>query len=104
MIILDPVATTNHHGHHRCGRRGVYGYFGNSTGHLQETSGRAGESERIAIGWLKIAVDAKRAAVPRGYSILAPYGAKKLVCGRPWCQCLDIGRFCAYLFGTMRFH
>jgi hypothetical protein len=52
--------------------------------------------------WL--AVEAKRAVVPRGYSVLAPYGAKKLVCGRSWCQCLDIGRFCTYLRGTMRFH
>jgi hypothetical protein len=84
--------------------KGVCGYFGNSTGHVQETNGRVAESKRIAVGWLKMAVEASRAVVPRGYSVLAPYDAKKLVCGRSWCQCLDIGRFFAYLFGIMRFH
>jgi hypothetical protein len=86
------------------GGPGVYGCFGKSSGRLQETGGRVGRPSLIALGWLKMVVDAKRAGSPRGYSILAPYGAKKLVCGRSWCQCLDIGRFCAYAFGTMRFH
>jgi hypothetical protein len=45
---------------------GVCGYFGNSTGHVQETSGRVAESKRITIGWLKMAVEAKRAVVPVG--------------------------------------
>jgi hypothetical protein len=43
---------------------GVCDYFGNSTGHVQETSGRVGEGKQIAIGWLKMAVEAKRAVVP----------------------------------------
>jgi hypothetical protein len=44
--------------------KGVCGYFGNSTGHVQETSGRVAESKRIAVGWLKMAVEAKRAVIP----------------------------------------
>jgi hypothetical protein len=44
--------------------KGVCGYFGNSSGHVQETSGRVAESKRITVGWLKMAVEAKRAVVP----------------------------------------
>jgi hypothetical protein len=46
--------------------KGVCGYFGNSTEHVQETNGRVAESKRIAVGWLKMAVEAKRAVVPVG--------------------------------------
>jgi hypothetical protein len=44
--------------------KGVGGYFGNSTGHVQETNGRVAESKRIAVGWLKMAVEAQAAVVP----------------------------------------
>jgi hypothetical protein len=44
--------------------KGVCGYFGNSTGHVQETNGRVAESKRIAVGWLKMAVEATPGCVP----------------------------------------
>jgi hypothetical protein len=44
--------------------KGVCDYFGNSTGHVQETSGRVAERKRIAVGWLKMAVEVKRAVSP----------------------------------------
>ena len=49
--------------------KGVCGYFGNSTGHVQETSGRVGEGKQIAIGWLKMAAEATPG------------------CGSPWIFC-----------------
>jgi hypothetical protein len=63
----------------------VYGYFGNSTGHVQETSGRVG-GEQADRHWLE-----PSGLWSPGYPALAPYGAKKLVCGSSWCQRLDIG-------------
>jgi hypothetical protein len=31
---------------------------------VQETNGRVAESKRIAVGWLKMAVEVKRAVIP----------------------------------------
>jgi len=88
----------------RCGEGGSHGYFGDLTGHLQETSGRVGGERADRYRLAKNGGGDQAGRGTRGYSVLGPYGAKKLVCGRSWCQHLDTGRFFGYLFGTMRFH
>ena len=66
------------------GGPGVYGCFGKSSRRLQETGWTCGETKRIALGWLKMMVEAERVAVPENIPYLAPYGAKKWLCGRSW--------------------
>ena len=65
------------------GGPGVYGCFGKSSGRLQETGGRVGRpSDRP---WLAENGGGGRACCGfSGYPALAPYDAKKSLCGKSW--------------------
>jgi hypothetical protein len=81
---------------------GDCGYFGNSSGDVQETNGRMAESKRIAVGWLKMAVEAKRAVVPADillWRLMAPKSQFAVDHGANILTSVDFSRI-----GTMKCH
>ena len=51
------------------------------------------ESKRIAVGWLKMAVEAKRAVVPVDILFWRLMAPKSWLCGRSWCHTLTFVNF-----------